>query len=81
MNYKDCLDLCKKIKNFKNLKIQGLSVHIGSQITNIDPFKKTLFILNRIIRYKNAVIVMGGMTKGNAKTTTNASSSTPCVAQ
>ena len=50
LNYKDCLDLCKKIKNFKNLKIQGLSVHIGSQITNIDPFKKTLFILNKIIK-------------------------------
>tara|TARA_B100000686_G_scaffold349222_1_gene442098 strand:- start:242 stop:1471 length:1230 start_codon:yes stop_codon:yes gene_type:complete len=50
LNYKDCLDLCKKIKNFKNLKIQGLSVHIGSQITSIDPFKKTLFILNKIIK-------------------------------
>ena len=50
LNYKDCLALCKKIKNLKNLKIQGLSVHIGSQITNIGPFKKTLFILNRIIK-------------------------------
>ncbi len=50
LNYKDCLNLCKKIKNLKNLKIQGLSVHIGSQITNIEPFKKTLFILKKIIK-------------------------------
>jgi len=50
LNYNDCMNLCKKIKNFKNLKIIGLSVHIGSQITNIAPFKKTLFILNKIIK-------------------------------
>jgi len=49
LNYNDCLNLCKKIKNFKNLKIEGLSVHIGSQITSIKPFRETLLILNKII--------------------------------
>ena len=49
LNYNDCLNLCKKIKNFKNLKIHGLSVHIGSQITSVKPFRETLLILNKII--------------------------------
>ena len=33
----------------ENLKLEGLSVHIGSQITNIDPFRKVLSVLNKII--------------------------------
>tara|TARA_B100000700_G_scaffold230800_1_gene255351 strand:- start:1564 stop:2793 length:1230 start_codon:yes stop_codon:yes gene_type:complete len=47
--YKDFLNLCKKIKNMKNLSLQGISVHIGSQITSIKPFKKVLSILNKVI--------------------------------
>jgi len=31
------------------LNLQGLSVHIGSQITNIKPFEKVLDIINKII--------------------------------
>ena len=50
LNYKDCLILCKKITKMKNLKLQGLSVHIGSQITNIKPFKKVLNIINKVVR-------------------------------
>ena len=34
----------------KNLKIEGLSVHIGSQITNLKPFKNTLNVINKIIK-------------------------------
>jgi len=49
LNYKDCINLCRKINNFKNLKLDGISVHIGSQITNIEPFKKVLKIINKII--------------------------------
>ncbi len=46
----DCINLCRKIKKMKNMKLEGLSVHIGSQITNVGPFKKVLFILNKIIK-------------------------------
>lgn len=46
---KEFINLCKKIENFKNLKLEGLSVHIGSQITNIKPFKQVLHIIDRII--------------------------------
>ena len=49
LSYKDCINFCKKIKNFKNLKLDALSVHIGSQITNIKPFKEVLSIINNLI--------------------------------
>ena len=47
--YNDYISLCKKIIKMKNLKLDALSVHIGSQITNIKPFKKVLDIINKII--------------------------------
>ena len=50
LNYKDFINLCKKVKKMNKLKLQGLSVHIGSQITNITPFKKVLSIINKIIK-------------------------------
>ena len=31
----------------KNMKLQGLSVHIGSQITNIKPFRDVLDLINK----------------------------------
>jgi len=49
LNYKDCISLCKKMDTFKNLRVKGLSVHIGSQITNIKPFRQVLSALNKII--------------------------------
>ena len=33
----------------KNLRLKGISVHIGSQITNIKPFKEVLSVVNKII--------------------------------
>ena len=33
----------------KNLKLEGISVHIGSQILNVNPFTKALLILNKLI--------------------------------
>ena len=33
----------------KNLRLEGLSVHIGSQITSIKPFENVLSMLNRLI--------------------------------
>ena len=49
LGYNDCIDLCKKINKMDNLKLDGLSVHIGSQITNIQPFKKVLAVIDKII--------------------------------
>jgi len=47
--YNDFINLCKKIRKMRNLKLEGLSVHIGSQITNVKPFKKVLSVINKII--------------------------------
>ena len=47
--YNDFINLCKKVIKMKNLKLDGLSVHIGSQITNVKPFKEVLSILNKIL--------------------------------
>tara|TARA_B100000029_G_scaffold443776_1_gene463054 strand:- start:401 stop:1630 length:1230 start_codon:yes stop_codon:yes gene_type:complete len=49
LTYNDFIKLCKKIKKIKNLNLEGLSVHIGSQITNVKPFKKVLSVINKII--------------------------------
>jgi len=40
----------KKIKQFKNLRINAISVHIGSQILSDTPYKKTLDVLSKVIK-------------------------------
>ena len=47
--YNDFINLCKTIKKMRNLKLEGLSVHIGSQITNVKPFKEVLSVIKKII--------------------------------
>ena len=49
LTYNDFINLCKKIKKMKNLNLHGISVHIGSQITSVDPFKRVLSVINKII--------------------------------
>ena len=43
----------KNIKQFKNLKIDAISVHIGSQILSDTPYKKTLDVLAKVIKDLN----------------------------
>ena len=50
---KNFLNLFKKVNNYKNLRLQCISVHIGSQILNINPFKNTLNVLGKIINKTN----------------------------
>ena len=40
----------KTINSFKNIKLDALSVHIGSQILNDAPFRKTLNVMNKLIK-------------------------------
>jgi diaminopimelate decarboxylase len=40
----------KTVKSFKNVKLDALSVHIGSQILNDAPFRKTLNVMSKLIR-------------------------------
>ena len=46
----DFLRFCKNSKKYKNIAIKAISVHIGSQITSIGPYKKTLDFLIKIIK-------------------------------
>ena len=40
----------KIVKTFKNVKLEALSVHIGSQILNDAPFRKTLNVMSKLIK-------------------------------
>ena len=40
----------KTVKTFKNVKLDALSVHIGSQILNDAPFRKTLNVMSKLIK-------------------------------
>ncbi len=44
------LKFCKNFKKYKNLKIKAVSVHIGSQIRSVGPYRKTLNFLYKIIK-------------------------------
>ena len=44
------LRFCRNAEKFKNLKIKAISVHIGSQITSVGPYRKTLNVLYKIIK-------------------------------
>ena len=46
----DFLKFCRNSKKYKNIKIKAISVHIGSQITSIGPYKKTLDFLLKTIK-------------------------------
>ena len=57
------LELVGYIKNSKNLNLKCLSVHIGSQILDYQPYKKMLSVVDKVIRksnYKFDYIDLGG---------------------
>ncbi len=49
LSKKSLINFCLNIDRFKNLKLDAISVHIGSQILSEIPFKKTLKVLAEII--------------------------------
>ena len=49
ISIKNFYTLYKNRNQFKNLKIDALSVHIGSQILSDAPYKKTLSVLSKVI--------------------------------
>ena len=63
VNEKVFLDLVNYSKNSQNLKLKCISVHIGSQILDINPYKKMLNVLEKIIkksRYQFKFVDLGG---------------------
>ena len=60
---KSFVNLVKKIKSYKNLSLNCLSVHIGSQILKMKPFENTIRVIERIIKktkYNFEYIDLGG---------------------
>ena len=50
---KTFFELAKYVKNSKYMNLKCLSVHIGSQIVNNQPYEKTLRIIDKIIKKTN----------------------------
>tara|TARA_Y100000768_G_scaffold308701_1_gene242946 strand:- start:709 stop:1938 length:1230 start_codon:yes stop_codon:yes gene_type:complete len=50
LSIKNFKDFLKIIRSFKNIKLDALSVHIGSQILNDTPFRKTLNVMSKLIK-------------------------------
>ncbi len=49
LSEKNLISFCQNVHKLKNIKLEGISVHIGSQILSENPFKKTLKVLENII--------------------------------
>jgi diaminopimelate decarboxylase len=47
---KNLITFCKNINDLEYLKLDAISVHIGSQILSDNPYKKTLNVLTEIIK-------------------------------
>ena len=39
--YREAIEFFEKASKFSNLEVSGLAVHIGSQLTDLEPFKRT----------------------------------------
>tara|TARA_B110000881_G_C18568923_1_gene514432 strand:- start:532 stop:1761 length:1230 start_codon:yes stop_codon:yes gene_type:complete len=50
LSSKNLINFCNNIHNLKYLKLDAISVHIGSQILSDKPYKKTLDIISNIIK-------------------------------
>ena len=60
-----CFKILKKNSNNKNIKIEGLSVHIGSQIKELVPFKKTLNVMHKfLLKLRNEGILISYLDLG-----------------
>ena len=53
LSIKNFKSFLKEINKFRNIKLEALSVHIGSQILNDLPFKKTLNVMKNLIKELN----------------------------
>ncbi len=56
VSIKNFFSFYKNIHNYKNLKFNALSVHIGSQILSDIPYRKTLNIIHKVVEKLNIKI-------------------------
>ena len=55
MSFENCLEILDKRSTYSNLNFDALSVHIGSQILEVEPFKKTLNTLQNFLDKINKI--------------------------
>ena len=47
--YSEALEFFRKASTFSNLEVLGLAVHIGSQLTDLEPFKRTFSKIAQLV--------------------------------
>lgn len=52
----DARNIYAKAKNFKNINVKGVDIHIGSQILNIQPFKRAF---KKVLSFCNELEIQG----------------------
>ena len=48
--YNEVLKFCQKLDKFNNIKLSGLAVHIGSQLTDLLPFRKAFEKISDLVK-------------------------------
>ncbi len=48
--YKEVVPFCSKLKKFSNVRLSGLAIHIGSQLTDVEPFRKAFTKISELVR-------------------------------
>ena len=48
--YRQALEIFEKASQFSNLKFSGIAVHIGSQLTDLEPYRKTFLKIAELVK-------------------------------
>ena len=48
--YRQALEIFEKASQFSNLKVSGIAVHIGSQLTDLEPYRKTFLKIAELVK-------------------------------
>ena len=48
--FKDVFKIFEKASQFSNLKVSGIAVHIGSQLTDLEPYRRTFLKIADLVR-------------------------------
>ena len=52
--YQEVIEFFNKASQFRNLELSGLAVHIGSQLTKLEPFKRTFIKVAKLVEILTA---------------------------
>lgn len=58
IDIRDAFSVCRQLPQMRALELKGLSVHIGSQIRSVEPYRETVRILAPLVRQLEALGLM-----------------------